>query len=79
MGDTLHYLSAVEALEKFRNRELSPVELLQATIEQSELWEPHINAFSHTFFEQAMEEARASEARYVRGEPMGVLDGLLKE
>jgi Asp-tRNA(Asn)/Glu-tRNA(Gln) amidotransferase A subunit family amidase len=76
MGDTLHYISAVDALQKFRNRELSPVELMQATIEQCEVWEPRINAFSHTFFEQAMEEARASEARYARSEPMGVLDGL---
>jgi Asp-tRNA(Asn)/Glu-tRNA(Gln) amidotransferase A subunit family amidase len=76
MSDTLHYLSATDALQKFRNRELSPVELMQATIEQAEKWEPHINAFSHTFYEQALEEAKASEARYARGEPMGVIDGL---
>ena len=76
MSDTLHYLSATDALQKFRSRELSPVELMQAVIEQAEAWEPHINAFSHTFFEQAMEEAKASEARYAKGQPMGVLDGL---
>jgi len=76
MSDALHYISATDALQKFHSRELSPVDLMQAVIEQSEIWEPHINAFSHTFFEQAMDEARAAEARYAKGEPMGVLDGL---
>jgi Asp-tRNA(Asn)/Glu-tRNA(Gln) amidotransferase A subunit family amidase len=76
MSDALHYLSATDALQKFRKRELSPVELMQAVIAQSEIWESHINAFSHTFFEQALEEAKASEARYAKGEPMGDLDGL---
>lgn len=76
MSDALHYLSATDALEKFRNRALSPVELMQATIARAELWEPSINAFSHTFYEAALDEAKASEARYARGEPNGVLDGL---
>jgi Asp-tRNA(Asn)/Glu-tRNA(Gln) amidotransferase A subunit family amidase len=76
MSNPLHYLSATEALEQFRSRELSPVELMQAVIDQAETWEPHINAFSHRFFEEAMDEAKASEARYVKGEPKGVLDGI---
>ena len=76
MSDSLHYISATEALEKFRNRELSPVELMQAVIDQAEIWEPHINAFSHRFYAEAMDEARAAEARYAKGEPKGVLDGI---
>ena len=76
MSDSLHYLSATEALEKFRSRELSPVELMQAVIAQAERWEPHINAFSHRFFDEALDDAKAAEARYAKGEPKGVLDGL---
>ena len=76
MTEPLHYLSATEALQKFRSRELSPVELMQAVLDQAERWEPHINAFSHRFFDQALDEAKASEARYAKGEPIGVLDGL---
>ncbi len=76
MSESLVYLSATEALKKFRNRELSPVELMEAVITRSNACEPDLNAFSHTYFEQALDEARASEARYARGEPCGALDGL---
>jgi Asp-tRNA(Asn)/Glu-tRNA(Gln) amidotransferase A subunit family amidase len=76
MSEALHYLSATEALELFRKRDLSPVELMEANIAQSELWEPRINAFSHTYFDEALEQARASEARYAKGQPLGVLDGI---
>ena len=32
----LHYLSATEALKKFKNKTLSPVELIKAIIDRSE-------------------------------------------
>ncbi|MBW2493140.1 MAG: amidase [Deltaproteobacteria bacterium] len=76
MSESLHYLTATEALKMFRSREISPLELMRAVIARSEACEPKINAFSHTYFEQALDAARASEARYARGEPCGVLDGL---
>ena len=72
----LAYLSATEALDLFRRRELSPVELLRAHIEQSEGWEPHLNAFSHLFFDEALEQAKASEKRWSKGAPCGPLDGI---
>jgi Asp-tRNA(Asn)/Glu-tRNA(Gln) amidotransferase A subunit family amidase len=76
MSEPLHYLSATNALRMFRERTLSPVELMQAVIKQSEVWEPRINAFSHTYFDEALKAARASELRYAKGAPLGVLDGL---
>jgi Asp-tRNA(Asn)/Glu-tRNA(Gln) amidotransferase A subunit family amidase len=76
MSQELCYLSANEALKLFRTKELSPVELMGALIQRSESKEPEINAFSHTYFEQAMEQARASEIRYGKGEPQGLLDGI---
>ena len=61
-NEALHQLNAVEALRRFADRRLSPVELLRAVIDRAEVIEPDINAFSHTFFDQAMDEARRSEA-----------------
>ena len=76
MDQDLCYLSAVEATRLFRKKELSPVELMVAVIHQAEAVEPEINAFSYTYFEQAMAQAKDSENRYLRGEPRGSLDGL---
>jgi len=73
----LHYLAAAEALRLFRTRQLSPVELVTAVTERAEAVEPVLNAFAETFYEQALDQARASEARYAgRGEPVRPLDGL---
>jgi Asp-tRNA(Asn)/Glu-tRNA(Gln) amidotransferase A subunit family amidase len=68
MSDDLHYLSATEALARFRDRTLSPVELLDAVIARAEEVEPTVNALCHERFEAARAEARAAEARYARGE-----------
>ena len=42
MGEDLHYLSAHDALERFRSRELSPVDLMSAVIDRAEKVEPHL-------------------------------------
>jgi Asp-tRNA(Asn)/Glu-tRNA(Gln) amidotransferase A subunit family amidase len=73
----LHYLSATQALQAFRAGELSPVELVTAVISRAEAVEPVINAFAETFFDQALEQARAAEARYAgRGGQPRPLEGL---
>src|SRR5262249_23585917 len=73
----LHYLPATQALRDFRARELSPVELVTAVIERAQAVEPVINAFAETFFDQALEQARAAEARYAgKGEAPRPLEGL---
>ncbi len=72
----LHYLSATDALAKFRSKELSPVELLQAVIARAEVVEPVINAFAEPRFDEAMKAASEAEARYAAGELAGPLDGL---
>ena len=48
------YLSASEALEKFKNKSLSPVELLNETIKRIENVNPKINAFNFFRFEEAL-------------------------
>ena len=62
----LCYLPAVEALSLFRRRKLSPVEVMAAVIRRAEAVNPTINAFADTYFEEAMEKAKAAEAIYSR-------------
>jgi amidase len=73
----LCYLSAAEALSRFRDRSLSPVELLDAVIARAEAVEPTVNALCHERFDAARDEARLAEARYAgRGEAPRALEGL---
>ena len=67
MGSKRCYISATEAIDKFRNGDLSPVELMQAVVDQAEKVQPTVNAFSHTFFDEAMEQAKQAELRYRDG------------
>ena len=67
MSEDLSYLSATEALSKFRSRELSPLELLNAVIERAGETEPKINAFMDTYFDEAREQAVAAGEAYVAG------------
>ena len=73
----LHYLPATEALRRFRSHELSPVELLDAVIARAEAVDTTVNALCHTFYDQAREQAREAESRYMgKGEPARPLEGI---
>ncbi|MEV7277286.1 amidase [Streptomyces sp. NPDC093111] len=79
MTDTteLAYLPATEALRRFRDRTLSPVELMGAVIARAEAAEPTVNALAERTFDAAMDAARAAEARYAgKGEAPRPLEGL---
>ena len=67
MTEELCYLPATEALARFRARELSPVELMEAVIDRARRTEPIVNALCHTFYDRALEQARAAERRYADG------------
>ena len=54
MSDELCYMSATEAVTRFEQKSLSPVELTEAVIASS------INPFADTYFGEAMERARAT-------------------
>ena len=64
MTDDLCYLPAAEALTLFRRRELSPVELMRATVDRIEALDPVVNALPIRFFDAALAAAREAEARY---------------
>ena len=62
----LCYLSASEALSRFRDRSLSPFELTSAVIARAEAIAESVNPFADCYFDEALAAARRSEARYSR-------------
>ena len=68
-------LTATELVEAFRKRSLSPVEVTRAVLERIEKWNPVLNAFC-LVSDKALDEAKASEARWSAGQPRGLLDGV---
>lgn len=55
---------------------ISPVEVLATTLAHVDRVNPQINALFHVASAEAMAMAKASEARWRRGAPIGALDGL---
>ncbi len=72
----LHELGACALIAAYQRRELSPVEVTQSVLAHMDRWEPHIHATYLLRPELALEQARASEARWQRNEPYGALDGV---
>lgn len=75
-GDALVALSAVELRRMIEDREISPVELLEACIARIEAVNPFVNAITATCFERARAEAKAAERAVLKGRPLGLLHGL---
>ena len=72
----LHELSAQELISGYRSRALSPLEVTRAVLAQMERWEPLLHASYLLRPELALAQAQASEARWQRGAPCGLLDGV---
>ena len=76
MSETLDFWTAGELLHAYRTRALSPVEATQAALARIERLNEALNAYCRVDADGAIEAARASEARWARGEPQGLLDGV---
>jgi aspartyl-tRNA(Asn)/glutamyl-tRNA(Gln) amidotransferase subunit A len=76
MSSDLCVLTASELVEAFRKRTLSPVEVTQAVLKRIEALNPVLNAFNLVATEEALQQAKASEARWLAGQPRGLLDGV---
>ena len=72
----LHDLAATELVALYRHRELSPVEATRAVLARIEAWEPHLRATYALDADAALAAARASEARWRNGAPLGAIDGV---
>ncbi|MFF2432557.1 amidase [Streptomyces mirabilis] len=68
--------TAVELLQGYRTRSLSPVEVVGACLRQIEEVNGDIGAVFAVDAERCMAAARASEGRWRAGEPAGELDGV---
>lgn len=76
MSADIEDLSAIALIEHYQNRSLSPVEVTQAALERIAKFDPIVNAFVFVDEEKALADARLSEARWLRGEPLGIVDGI---
>jgi aspartyl-tRNA(Asn)/glutamyl-tRNA(Gln) amidotransferase subunit A len=68
--------TATELMAVYRAGRASPVEATRAALERIERLNPALKSFSYVAADDALASARASEARWLRREPCGVLDGV---
>jgi aspartyl-tRNA(Asn)/glutamyl-tRNA(Gln) amidotransferase subunit A len=69
-------LTAHALLDRYRDRSLSPVELVDALAARIDELDAPLGAFQALCIDRAREEAREAEAAWSRGEPSGPLCGI---
>jgi aspartyl-tRNA(Asn)/glutamyl-tRNA(Gln) amidotransferase subunit A len=72
----IHQRSAAQLAQAYSLGELSPLEVARASLERIESWEPRINAIYRVHRDAALEQARASEARWRLRRPLSPIDGV---
>ena len=72
----LVYVSIAELSDRIRNKDISPVEVVRATLDRIDRLEPQLNAYNTVFADQALAEARQAEADIGRGDYRGPLHGI---
>lgn len=70
------WLSAVELMQRYRTGELSPVDVTQVILQRAAQSQEVLNAFCVLDPEAALASAAASEERWRRNAPQGLLDGV---
>lgn len=76
MTDDLPYLSAVDAVAGYRVGSLSPLELTRAVLDRIERQNERYRAYTLVDADHALAVARASEMRWRKRRPLGLLDGV---
>jgi Asp-tRNA(Asn)/Glu-tRNA(Gln) amidotransferase A subunit family amidase len=75
-NEELLALSAVELRRRIGTKEISPVELLEASLRRIKKINPAVNAVTAMCMERARKEAKAAETAVRRGEDLPLLHGL---
>ena len=68
-------MTAAQLSQLFASGKASPVEAAKASLARIEKFNPSVNAFAYVVPELALAEAKASEARWKKGEPLSPIDG----
>src|ERR1051325_105226 len=76
MAGDIAFCPATKLIELYRAKRLSPVEVITDTLRRRERHEAAANAFALYDPESATAAARASETRWQKGTPQGLLDGV---
>ncbi|MCZ6491479.1 MAG: amidase [Acidobacteria bacterium] len=75
-GIDLPSLTLVEAAARIRQKQISPVELIQAVLDRIAALEPKVGAFITVVAEEALEAARRAEQEIQQGSYRGPLHGI---
>lgn len=73
---SIDYMSATQLLDAYAKKSLSPVEVTRSALDRIHKLDPKLNAFCFLDGDAAMQSARASEARWMQGKPLGLVDGV---
>jgi aspartyl-tRNA(Asn)/glutamyl-tRNA(Gln) amidotransferase subunit A len=76
LSQDLALMSAVDLLAQYRAKKLSPVEAVKAALQRIGRLNPRFNAFCLVDEAAALASAAASEARWMKGQPIGLVDGV---
>ncbi|PSH55635.1 amidase [Phyllobacterium sophorae] len=76
VASELNRLDVKSLTAAYRNGQLSPVEITQATLDRAAEIQAALNPFSFLDPENALEAARAAERRWAKGEPLSPIDGI---
>ncbi len=72
----LNWKSATKLVKGYAKKKFSPVEVAEACLAQIARHEPKLNAMVEIRRDEALAQAKASEARWHKGEPQGPVDGV---
>src|SRR5690349_23941615 len=76
MADELNWLSAAKLVKAYKKRKLSPVEVARSCLDQIARHDQALNAMCLVDDKSALKQAKASEARWHKGKPLGAVDGV---
>ncbi|MEQ1753089.1 MAG: amidase [Micropepsaceae bacterium] len=72
----IHWMTAGQLVSAYRDKQLSPVEVTEYLLGRIDALDDKTNAFCFLDPTTTLSQAQASEERWLRGEPQGLLDGV---